>query len=83
MAVKADDLPGAAAQLPASIGSKTLVMPLVNGIPWWLGSMQDQQDATIALSILMAFWYVVSYLSRSWAAWFILNAWSRAPPPCR
>lgn len=36
MAVKADDLPAAAATLPAAIGPQTLVMPLVNGIPWWL-----------------------------------------------
>lgn len=36
MAVKAGDLPAVAASLPQGIGPQTLVMPLVNGIPWWL-----------------------------------------------
>lgn len=36
IAVKAGDLPAVAASLPQSIGPQTLVMPLVNGIPWWL-----------------------------------------------
>lgn len=36
IAVKAGDLPTVAASLPQSIGPQTLVMPLVNGIPWWL-----------------------------------------------
>lgn len=35
LAVKADHLPGAVAALPASIGDDTLILPLVNGIPWW------------------------------------------------
>jgi 2-dehydropantoate 2-reductase len=35
LAVKADQLPAAVAALPASLGAQTLVLPLVNGIPWW------------------------------------------------
>ena len=35
LAVKADHLPAAVAALPDSIGPQTLVLPLVNGIPWW------------------------------------------------
>ncbi|MBF5092731.1 2-dehydropantoate 2-reductase [Novosphingobium sp. NBM11] len=35
LAVKAAALPGVAATLPAAIGRDTLVVPLVNGIPWW------------------------------------------------
>jgi 2-dehydropantoate 2-reductase len=47
MAVKADDLPVVAAALPPGIGPKTLVMPLVNGIPWWLGGMRAGGADTI------------------------------------
>jgi len=35
LAVKADQLPAAVAALPDAIGPQTLVLPLVNGIPWW------------------------------------------------
>ena len=41
LAVKAQHLPEAVAALPRSVGAQTLVLPLVNGIPWWF--RQDAQ----------------------------------------
>lgn len=44
MAVKADALPGAVRAAMPAIGPSTLVVPLVNGIPWWfpLGETSPQ-----------------------------------------
>lgn len=42
IAVKAGDLPSVTAALPPAIGPQTLIMPLVNGIPWWLAGEGDE-----------------------------------------
>jgi 2-dehydropantoate 2-reductase len=51
LAVKAADLPGVAATLPAAIGRDTLVMPLVNGIPWWFRLGQGAEQSLCVRSI--------------------------------
>lgn len=53
MAVKADDLPMVAASLPASINAGTLVMPLVNGIPWWMAQAGETVRAVDPDGILL------------------------------
>lgn len=37
IAVKAQSLPGLAAQLRPLIGPQTLLLPAMNGVPWWFG----------------------------------------------
>jgi 2-dehydropantoate 2-reductase len=66
MAVKAGDLPAVAASLPQGIGPQTLVMPLVNGIPWWLAGAGGRRSRR---STPMASCNAASCPVRSWAAW--------------
>lgn len=47
LAVKAPALPDVASSLPGSIGTETLVVPLVNGIPFWLGMDEPGPDSVI------------------------------------
>jgi len=48
LAVKAADLPAAVAAVPAAAtAGDTLVVPLVNGIPWWLHQRSADQAAMV------------------------------------
>ncbi|MEO6225655.1 MAG: 2-dehydropantoate 2-reductase [Sphingomicrobium sp.] len=58
VAVKAPALPSVATELPLLIGPETLVMPMLNGVPWWF--LPDKSlhsvdpDGRIAAAIPMA-----------------------------
>src|SRR6476469_5071137 len=55
LAVKAPALPSVAPILPAMIGEETVVLPMLNGVPWWFVEGQPlssvDPDGTIAAAL--------------------------------
>lgn len=51
LAVKAHALPAAASRIAPLLGPETIVVPAMNGVPWWFGAGVPQLEATPLQSV--------------------------------